>query len=117
MLGWLWIRSLSRALVSPDSSTQSSQVRAAVLPFARYGLRGAVAARFWIYQRREPISLVYWGMTAVITVAASVSAIIGPKHHPAVTFLSAVLGAAFIGSSTRTRSGQPGRPSSWRPPR
>jgi ABC-2 type transport system permease protein len=92
-----WLRSLSRALVSSDSSTQSSQVRAAVLPFARFGLRGAVAARFWIYQRREPISLVYWAMIAVITAAASASAIFGPKHHPAVTFLSAVLGAAFIG--------------------
>ena len=97
VLGWLWIRSLSRALVTPDSSTQSSQVRAAALPFARYGLRGAVAARFWIYQRREPISLVYWGMTAVITAAASVGAIVAPQRHPGVTFLSAVLGAAFIG--------------------
>ena len=95
MLGWLWIRSLSRALVSPDSSTRSSQVRAAALPLARYGLRGAVATRFWIYQRREPLSLVYWGMTAVIAVAASISSIIGPQHHPGVTFLSAVLGAAF----------------------
>jgi ABC-2 type transport system permease protein len=109
VLGWLWIRSLSRALVTPDSSTQSSQVRASggrpgsvgrastALPFARHGLRGAVAARFWIYQRREPISLVYWGMTAVITAAASVGAIAGPQRHPGVTFLSAVLGAAFIG--------------------
>jgi len=97
VLGWLWIRSLSRALVSPDSSTRSSQVRAAALPFARYGLRGAVAARFWIYQRREPLSLLYWGMTAVITAAASAGAILGPQRHPAVTFLSAVLGAAFIG--------------------
>ena len=96
-LAWLWIRSLSRALVSPDSSTQSSQVRGTALPLARYGLRGAVAARFWIYQRREPISLVYWGMIAVITVAASASSIIGPQRHPAVTFVSAVLGAAFIG--------------------
>jgi ABC-2 type transport system permease protein len=97
VLGWLWIRSLSRALVSPDTSTQSSRVRAAALPLGRYGLRGAVAARFWIYQRREPISLLYWSMTAVITVAASISSIIGPVRHPGVTFLSAVLGAAFIG--------------------
>jgi ABC-2 type transport system permease protein len=97
VLGWLWIRSLSRALVSPDSSTQSSQVRAAKLPFARYGLRGAVAARFWIYQRREPLSLLYWGMTAVITAAASAGAIFSAQRHPGVTFLSAVLGAAFIG--------------------
>jgi ABC-2 type transport system permease protein len=101
VLGWLWIRSLSRALVSPDSSIRSSQVHAGALPLARYGLRGAVAARFWIYQRREPISLVYWGLTAVITVASSISAIIGTgpgsTRHPGVTFLSAVLGAAFIG--------------------
>ena len=105
ILGWLWIRSLSRALVSPDSSTRSPQVRtrggrpraSTALPLARYGLRGAVAARFWIYQRREPLSLVYWGVIAVFTVAASTSSIIGPQHHPAVTFLSAVLGAAFIG--------------------
>jgi ABC-2 type transport system permease protein len=97
VLGWLWIRSLNRALVSSDSSTQSSRVRAAVLPFARYGLRGAVAARFWIYQRREPLSLVYWGMTAVIMAASSASAIVGAQRHPAVTFLSAVLGASMIG--------------------
>jgi ABC-2 type transport system permease protein len=96
-LGWLWIRSLNRALVSPDSSTQSAQVRGGVLPLARYGLRGAVAARFWIYQRREPISLVYWGITAVVMVAASIGGIMGPQRHPGVLFLSAVLGAAFIG--------------------
>ena len=54
VLGWLWIRSLSRALVTADTSTQTSRVRAAALPLARFGLRGAVAARFWIYQRRDP---------------------------------------------------------------
>ena len=110
VLGWLWIRSLSRALVSPDSSTQSSQVRGAALPLARYGLRGAVAARFWIYQRREPLSLAYWGITAVITVAASISSIIGPQRHPGVTFLSAVLGAAFIGLFHANTVGSTGPP-------
>jgi ABC-2 type transport system permease protein len=101
VLGWLWILSLNRALVSPDSSTRSSRVRAAALPLARFGLRGAVAARFWIYQRREPISLVYWVLTAVITVASSISAVIGTgsggARHPGVTFMTAVLGAVFIG--------------------
>jgi len=109
-LGWLWIRSLNHALVSPDSSTRSSRVRAAVLPFGRYGLRGAVAARFWIYQRREPLSLLYWGMTAVITAAASAGAIIGPQRHPGVTFLSAVLGAAFIGLFHANMVGSTGPP-------
>ncbi len=56
VLGWLWVRSLSRALVTAETSTGSSQLRGTALPLARYGLRGAVAARFWIYQRREPIS-------------------------------------------------------------
>ncbi len=56
-----------------------------------------MAARFWIYQRREPLSLVYWGITAVVMVAASIGGIIGPQRHPGVLFLSAVLGAAFIG--------------------
>src|SRR3984957_19318422 len=64
-LGWLWVRSLSRALVTADTTTQPSRVHGSALPLARYGLRGAVTARFWIYQRREPASLVFWAMTAV----------------------------------------------------
>jgi ABC-2 type transport system permease protein len=110
VLGWLWIRSLNRALVSPDSSTQSSRVRAGALPLGRYGLRGAVAARFWIYQRREPISLLYWGITAVVTVAASIGGIIGPQRHLGVLFLSAVLGAAFIGLFHANMVGSTGPP-------
>ena len=81
VLGWLWIRSLGRALVTADTTTQSSAVRGAALPFARYGLRGTVAARFWIYQRREPVSLVYWGVIAVVMAAASVSTIRTPAYH------------------------------------
>jgi ABC-2 type transport system permease protein len=96
-LGWLWIRSLNRALVTADTSTQSSQVRAAALPLARYGLRGAVAARFWIYQRREPTSLVYWVITAVIMVVVSISSIVGRPVHPGVVIASAVFGAGFVG--------------------
>jgi ABC-2 type transport system permease protein len=97
VLGWLWVRSLGRALVTADTSTQSSQVRGTVLPLARYGLRGAVTARFWIYQRREPASLVFWGLTAVIMVVVSASAIFGHPRHPAAVLASAVLGAAFVG--------------------
>jgi ABC-2 type transport system permease protein len=97
VLGWLWVRSLSRALVTADTSTQSTQVRAAALPLARYGLRGAVVARFWIYQRRDPTSLIYWAMTAVIMVVVSASNILGPHQHPAVVIASAVIGAGFVG--------------------
>jgi ABC-2 type transport system permease protein len=97
VLGWLWVRALSHALVTADASTQSSQVRGRRLPLARYGLRGTVAARFWIYQRRDPTALIFWGVTAVIMVAVSVSAILGRNPHPGILIVSAIFGAAFVG--------------------
>jgi ABC-2 type transport system permease protein len=95
VLGGLWERSLSRALVTADTTTQSSAVRGTALPFARYGLRGTVAARFWIYQRREPLSLIYWGMTAVFMVVVSVDTILTPRYLTGL-LLSAAAGAGFI---------------------
>jgi ABC-2 type transport system permease protein len=109
-LGALWIRSLARALVTADTSTQSSQVRGAALPLARYGLRGAVTARFWIYQRRDPTSLVVWAMTAVIMAAVSIRAIIGPAGHPAFVLASAVVGAGFVGYFHANTAGLTGPP-------
>jgi len=100
VLGWLWVRALNRALVTADTATGSSRLHGAGLPLARYGLRGAVAARFWIYQRRDPTSLVYWAMTAVITAVVSASTLLGdtgPHRHPGVVIGSAVVGAGFVG--------------------
>ncbi len=100
VLGWLWVRSLGRALVTADTSTGSSQLRGTGLPLARYGQRGTVAARTWIYQRREPLALVYWVMTVVIMVVVSASTILGtagPHKHPAVVIASAAVGAGFVG--------------------
>jgi ABC-2 type transport system permease protein len=96
VLGYLWIRSLSKALVTADSTTQSSAVRGAALPFARYGVRGAVAGRFWLYQRRDPTSLISWGMTAVVMAAVSVSTLLTP-HYMTGLISSAIFGAAFTG--------------------
>jgi ABC-2 type transport system permease protein len=93
----LWVRSLSRALVTADTSTQSAQVHGAKLPLARSGLRGAVAARIWLYQRREPVSLLFWGMIAVITAAVSASSVFGHNRHPGVIIASAIFGGAFVG--------------------
>jgi ABC-2 type transport system permease protein len=95
VLGGLWIRSLGRALVTVDTSTQSSAVRGAWLPFARSGIRGAVAARYLIYQRREPGSVVRWFVIAVVMAAGSVSTIRTPHYHVAL-ILSAVLGAGML---------------------
>jgi ABC-2 type transport system permease protein len=110
VLGWLWIRSLGRALVTADTTTQSAQVRGAALPLARYGLRGAVTARFWIYQRREPTSLVFWAMTAVIMAAICARAIFGPDRHPTFVLASAVVGAGFVGYFHANAAGLTGPP-------
>ena len=85
------------ALVTADTTTQSSRVRGTRLPLAGLGLRGTVAARFWLYQRREPLSLVNWVLVAVITAAVSASSVFGHTHHPAVILASAVFGTAFVG--------------------
>jgi ABC-2 type transport system permease protein len=96
VLGWLWIRTLSHALVTADASSQASQVRAGALPFARYGLTGTVAARFLIYQRREPTSLIYWGIIAVVMVVASFRVVTTPSYLGGVLFAIG-LGAAMTG--------------------
>jgi ABC-2 type transport system permease protein len=110
VLGWLWMRSLDRALVTTDTSARSSQVRGTALPLARFGRGGAVAARFWIYQRREPMSLAYWALTAVIMAAASARAILGGQYHPAIVLTGAVFGAAFAGGFHANAIGLTGPP-------
>jgi ABC-2 type transport system permease protein len=122
VLGWLWIRSLGRALVTADTSTQASRVRgpggrsglvgraSRALPFGRYGVRGTVAARFWIYQRRDPASLIAWGAIAVIMAAVSIRALLGPGGHPAFLLFSAVLGAGFVGVYHANSAGLDGPP-------
>ena len=108
LLGVLWVRSLSRALVTTDTSTGSSRVRNAVLPLARYGLRGAVAARFLKYQRRDPASLAYWAIVVIIMFICCASTIFGRQHHPSIVITSAVFGAAFAGAYHANFAGQAG---------
>jgi ABC-2 type transport system permease protein len=110
VFGWLWVRSLNRALVTADTTTQAAKVHGAKLPLAGFGLRGAVTARFWLYQRREPTSLVYWGIVAVVTAAVSASSIVAKHHHPAVILFSAVMGAAFVGVFHANSAGLTGPP-------
>jgi ABC-2 type transport system permease protein len=95
VLGCLWIGILRRALVTVDTTTQSSAVHQGALPFARFGLRGTVAARFWIYQRREPSSLIYWGIVGVVMIASSVSSLLTPSYRGAL-LSSAGIGAALL---------------------
>jgi ABC-2 type transport system permease protein len=96
VLGVAWIRSLGRVLVTTDTSTQSA-VRGSALPFARYGLRGTVAARFWLYQRREPFALIYWGITAVVMVVVAVRDVMTPDWFGGL-LASGTCGGAFVGA-------------------
>ena len=96
VLGVGWIQFLRRALVTTDTSTQS-EVRGSVLPFARYGLRGTVAARFWLYQRREPYSLIYWGITVVIMAVVAFRLVLSPDWFGGL-LASGAAGGAFIGA-------------------
>ncbi len=96
VLGLLWIRSLDRALVTTDTSTQSA-VRGAALPFARYGLRGTVAARFWLYQRREPFAFIYWAITAVIMAVVAFRLVLSPDWFGGL-IASGAAGGAFVGA-------------------
>ncbi|TVZ02595.1 hypothetical protein EAS64_27875 [Trebonia kvetii] len=108
VLGVLWVRSLARALVTADTTTGSSRVRNAALPLARYGLRGAVAARFLRYQYREPASLANWAIAVVVMFICSASTIFGQQKHPGVIVASAVFGAAFAGAYRANTVGQAG---------
>jgi ABC-2 type transport system permease protein len=101
VLFWLWGRSLARALVTADASTQAAMVKGGALPFGtgllrRGKLTGTVAARSLIYQRRDPTSMIYWGITLVIMVVVSISTLRG--HRPLIgVLLSAGFGGAFTG--------------------
>ncbi|HEY9244926.1 MAG TPA: hypothetical protein VIP48_23245 [Streptosporangiaceae bacterium] len=95
VLGALWIRSLGHSLVTVDTSTQSSKVRNAALPFGRFGASGTVAARFLLYQRREPGAIVRWCIIGVVMLACSVSTIRTPAYHVGL-IISAVLAGGML---------------------
>jgi ABC-2 type transport system permease protein len=95
IIGWLWIRSLGRALVTVDTSTQRSAVRGGALPFGRFGLRGTLTARFWIYQRRDPLQLVYWALILVIAVVVSFRFVLTPRYLTGL-IVAATVQAALV---------------------
>jgi ABC-2 type transport system permease protein len=108
VLGWLWIRSLGRALVTVEVSTQASAVRGAALPFARFGLLGTLTARFWIYQRRDPVALIYWAITLVVAAAVSFGSILTPRYLTGLITAVAV-GAALMAALHTNSIGMSGQ--------
>ncbi|GGO81175.1 hypothetical protein [Nonomuraea cavernae] len=76
LVGWLWIKALSRALVMPDSSTQAASVRkesGLVDRFLPDGPLAAVVTKELKYIRREPRFRVGWFSAVVVTVVLAFS--------------------------------------------
>ena len=107
VLGVLWVRSLTGPW-SPPIPLPGHHACAMPRCRWRYGLRGAVAARFLRYQRRDPASLAYWAIAVVVMFICSASTIVGPQKHPGVVIASAVFGAAFVGAYHANPVGQAG---------
>lgn len=108
-----WGRSLSRALVTADTSTQSAAVRSGALPFGasrRPSTLWTIAARVWVYQRREPNSLIYWGITVIVMVVVSLSSLRGSNHPVTGILLGAGFGGAFTGMLHDNAFGLTGAP-------
>jgi ABC-2 type transport system permease protein len=97
VLGALWFRSLSRALVAVDTSTRASAVGGRPLPFTHAGIRGTVAGRYLIYQRRDPASIMRWCIVAILMIVTTVSTIRTPHYHIGL-FVSAVIGGGMVGA-------------------
>jgi ABC-2 type transport system permease protein len=96
VLATAWARALSHALVTADTSTQAASVKAGALPFgSRPGVFGTVAARSLVYQRRDPSSLISWGITLIIMIIVAVGSLRGKQPEVGV-MLSAGFGGAFV---------------------
>ncbi|MBF8186691.1 hypothetical protein ITP53_13260 [Nonomuraea sp. K274] len=76
VLAWLWIKALSRALVTPDVSTQAASVRRESGLLDRFlpdGPLAAVVTKELKYIRREPRFRVGWFSAIVVTLLLSFS--------------------------------------------
>jgi ABC-2 type transport system permease protein len=103
----LWIRSLGRGLVTVDTSTQATAVRGRPLPFPRAGVRGTVAARYLIYQRRDPASIMRWCIVGILMAVTSISTLRTPHYHVAL-LVSAIIGAGMISALNANTIGYTG---------
>ncbi len=115
-IGWLWIKALSRALVTPDVSTQAASVRKdsgwidRVLPD---GPLAAVVGKELKYIRREPRFRVGWFSAIVVTLILSFSlgrtAGEGGPGGPALPIVITAFGALMIALQSGNTFGFDGR--------
>ncbi len=112
VLAWLWIVALRRALVTPDSSSQSggSVRRSRLGGLLPRGMLGAVVAKELKYARREPRGRVVW-FTSVAVTGVLMLSLRGPDgwSGPAFVIGPACLAAMMIGMQAANAYGIDGR--------
>ncbi|GAA3242446.1 hypothetical protein [Nonomuraea helvata] len=111
-LGWLWIKALSRALVTPDVSTQGASVRKEsgltdrLLPD---GPLAAVVTKELKYIRREPRSRVGWFSAIVVTAVLAFSFTRNSGSGEGASIVITSLGALMIALQSGNAFGIDGR--------
>lgn len=111
VLAWLWIKALSRALVTPDVSTQAAFVRresGLVDRFLPDGPLAAVVTKELKYIRREPRFRVGWFSAIVVTVVLSFS-FTQNGSAPWTPIVLTTMGALMIGLQSGNAFGIDGR--------
>ncbi|MEV0581829.1 hypothetical protein [Nonomuraea sp. NPDC050310] len=112
VVGYLWIKVLGRALVTPDSSTQAAaSVRASSGLLDRLLPDGPLAAVVYKevrYLRRDPRFRVSWLVAVVVTGALAFS-MSGDGAGPALVIGLSILGAIMIGAQLSNLFGIDGR--------
>ncbi|MGN9836794.1 hypothetical protein ACTMTI_01595 [Nonomuraea sp. H19] len=114
VLAWLWIKALSRALVTPDVSTQAASVRRGIGLIDRIlpdGPLAAVVTKELKYIRREPRFRVGWFSAIVVTLVLSFSVTNTSEGGPgqgAPIFIT-TLGALMIALQSGNAFGIDGR--------
>lgn len=112
--GWFWIKALSRALVSPDASTQAASVRRSsglVDRFLPDGMLAAVVAKELKYIRRDPRFRVGWFVSIVVAgvLAFSLTGGDSPMSGPGAAIALASFGALMLGLQSCNTFGIDGR--------
>lgn len=102
VIGWLWIKALARALVTPDASSQAASVRASTGLLDRLmpdGPLSAVVYKELRYIRRDPRFRVGWLVSLVVVGVLAFSQSGGDSTAgPGLVIWLTCLGAVMIGA-------------------
>ncbi|MEV0350493.1 hypothetical protein AB0H88_32320 [Nonomuraea sp. NPDC050680] len=112
VVGWLWIKALSRALVTPDSSTRAASVRRGsglVDRFVPSGPLAAVVTKELKYIRREPRYRVGWFSSVLVALVLGFSVTRSGEVGPSMPILLTASAGMMIALQSANSFGIDGR--------